>query len=144
VFGGGRLGQYRRVDNRRIELEFLSCYHARSGPHGDSEGVEAIGYKIEPVYDGDVNNYLEWRAREWSATGFCPGSGFYVATKSEWLSGLESIFQTHARHYVVDGRDGYVELIAHRFRWREWLWTESHREEAPSRGPVVGSGEGVE
>ena len=51
-------------------------------------------------------------------------------------------FRPDFRHYVVDGRDGYVELIARQFRWREWLWTEGEREQAPARGSVVGEGEG--
>jgi hypothetical protein len=143
VFGGGRLIENGRVDSRRIEIEFSQCYHARLGPHDDSVSIEAIGYKIDPTYDGEIGDYHEWRIREWNATGHCPDSGFYVATKSAWLLSLPDFFQTDFRHYVIDGRDGYVELIAGRFTWREWLWIDSHREEAPSKGPVVGSGEGV-
>lgn len=143
VCGGGRLNKHCRVDSRRIEIEFSLCYFARLGLHGDSETIEAIGYKIDPTYVREIDDYLEWRTREWNATGHCPDSGFYVATKSAWLPSLAAFFQSDFRHYVVDGRDGYVELIARRFKWREWLWTDSHREDAPSKGPMVDSGEGV-
>ncbi len=143
VIGGGRLNEDSLVDSRRIEIAFSECHYSRSGPHEDTEGVEAIGYQVKPSYDGEMNEYLEWRVREWRAIGFCPDSGFYVAIASEWLSQLPNVFRNGFKHYVVDGRDGYVELVARRFRWREWLWNKSHREDAPSQGPVIGEGEGV-
>ena len=79
-----------------------------------------------------------------ASSAFCPNSGFYVAKTSAWLSNLTPSVHKDFRHYVVDGRDGYVELIADRYSWREWLWVDSHREEAPSCGPEVGSGNGAE
>ncbi len=57
-----------------------------------------------------------------------------------WLESLPDWFRKDFRHYVVDARDGYVELIALGYRWREWPWAEGHREDAPTRGPVVGEG----
>ena len=52
------------------------------------------------------------------------------------------------RREVVKGKgDSFkdiVELIARGFAWREWKWRDGHREDAPMKGPVVGSGEGVE
>ena len=143
VFGGGRMNTNGLVDSRRIEIQFVQCYYARSCPHDDSEGIEAIGYRIEHKYNGGMNEYLNWRTQTWQRTGFCPDSGFYVAKTSEWLSGLPDLFQTDFHHYIVDGRNGYAELVARRFRWREWLWIDSHREDAISRGPVVGSGKGI-
>ena len=65
-----------------------------------------------------------------------------MATESEWLSSLSGGYQEKCHHYVVVGRDGYVELIAERFRWREWMWTTGHRD-ARELGPVVEKGEGV-
>ena len=142
VLGAGRLREDDRTDGRRVEIAFDMCYHARVGVHGDGEGVEALGYKVDdPVLAGV--DYLDWLVRRWRETGFCPRSGFWVATRSAWLDGLPGYFRRDSRHYIVDGRDGYVELIARRFRWREWLWTEGHRELAPERGPVIGHGEGT-
>lgn len=143
VFGGGRLNADHRIDSRRIEITFKMCYHARLGPHADLETIEAIGYLINPAYDGDINDYSERCHRTWFATGNCPDSGFYYAKESAWLATLPTFFQRDFRHYVVDGRDGYVELIAQQFAWREWLWSSGHRDDAPSAGPVVGTGEGV-
>jgi len=143
VFGAGRLGDDGLTDSRRIEIDFESCYFARTGPHPDWEDIEAIGYAVEPTFDAGQENYLDWRVRRWLETGSCPDSGFYVARESSWLRELPAPFRIDVRHYVVDGRDGYVELIARRFAWREWLWTDSTRD-AASQGPIVGEGAGID
>jgi hypothetical protein len=143
VFGAGRLRDDDRTDSRRVELVFEGCYHARVGPHSDTEGIEAIGYEMVEPFKFDAD-YLLRRSRLWRESGSCPDPGFYVAVRSAWLARLPDDFRLGSRHYVVDGRDGYVELIARRFRWREWLWDEDDREVAPSSGPVVGEGEGEE
>ena len=96
---------------------------------------------MEPSYEGDVNGHLDWLRREWKAPGLCPRPGFYVATESEWLSSLPDTRQEGCHHYVVVGRDGYVELIAARFRWREWLWTGGRRDDLAGLGPVADRGE---
>jgi hypothetical protein len=119
VFVAGRLGQDDRTDIRHVEIVFNQCYHARVGPHSDSEGVEALGYVIDPPRPS-AEDYLNWRVRHWRETGSCPDSGFYVAKRSAWLESLPNFFRPDFRHYVVDGRDGYVELIAREFKWREW------------------------
>ena len=139
VFGGGRMSEEGQLDSRRIEIDFEMCHHARTRPLNG--GVDTI-YPVEPTYDGHYEGYLDWLRREWKATGLCPSPGFYVATESEWLSSLPDANQERCRHYVVVGRDGYVELIAERFRWQEWLWTDGRRDDMPERGSAVESGEG--
>jgi len=139
VFGAGRLQEDGRTDSRRVEIAFEECYYARVGPHSDREGVEALGYAIDPhitCMDADHD-------RRWRETGCCPDPGFYVARESGWLESLPDFYRRGFRHYVVDGRDGYVELIARQYRWREWLWTSGQRELAPASGPVVGAGRGT-
>lgn len=148
VFAGGRLTSESRTDSRRIEITFESCYFARVGPHDDRETIEVLGYEVDrPSELVDVAHYIDRRNRIWRESGNCPDSGFYVARQSDWVSTLPRSFPRHLenqiRHYVVDGRDGYVELIARQFSWREWLWTDGQRDDAPSKGPVAGSGEGV-
>jgi hypothetical protein len=142
VFGAGRLRDDDRTDSRRVELVFEGCYHVRVGPHSDTEGIEAIGYEIVELFAVDAADYLLQRSRLWRESGFCPDSGFYVALQSAWLAGLPDRFRLGSRHYVVEGPDGYVELIARGFRWREWLWNAGDRESAPSNGPLVGEGDG--
>ncbi len=118
VVGAGRLGQDDRTDTRCVEIVFKLCYHARVGPHSDSEGVEVLGYMIDPPKPCAAD-YLHWRVKHWRETGNCPDPGFYVAKQSAWLESLPLFFRQDFRHYVVDGRDGYVELIAREFKWRE-------------------------
>ena len=145
VFGAGRLGADSRTDSRRVEIVFKLCYFARIGPHSDTEGVEVLGYTIDPAIACTAADYLGWRVRHWRETGNCPNSGFYVAKQSAWLRSLPDYYRQDFRHYVVDGRDGYVELIARQFKWREWVWTEGQRDLLilPARSPVVGEGVGV-
>lgn len=134
---------YRVTDEygqRRVAIEFEQCYYSRTCPLNGG-GVDRIGYEVESSRD-EAEDYLEWLDREWKATGLCPSPEFYVARESEWLSGLPDPYREGFRHYVVVGRDGYVELVARRFRWREWIWSEGNREDAPAKGPVVDSGEG--
>lgn len=117
VVGAGRLSEDGRTDSRRVEIVFKLCYYARVGPHSDTEGVGALGYMIEPpITCDDAEEYLGWRVRRWRETGNCPTPRFYVAKQSAWLEGLPSFFRRDFRHYVVDGRDGYVELIARNFK----------------------------
>ena len=143
VFGGGRITEDYHIDSRRIDVVFKMCYHARIGPHDDSETIEAIGYKIDAPIDADTEAGYEEYQRAWKTTGICPDSGFYVAKQSEWLPSLPAFFQTDFQHYVIDGRDGYVELIAKHFAWQEWMWSNCHRDDAHANGPVVGTGQGV-
>ena len=82
VFAGGRLNESDLVDSRRIEISFDQCRYARLGPHGDTQSIEAIGYRIEPSDGGDVRTYLKWWIHEWKSRGYCPRSGFYVAKQS--------------------------------------------------------------
>jgi hypothetical protein len=143
VFGAGRFGEDGSTDSRRVEIVFKLCYYARVGPHSDSEGVDSLGYMLDPRIMCAASDYLGWRERRWRETGNCPDPGFFVAKQSAWLVSLPDFFRRDFRHYVVDGRDGYVEVIARQFKWREWPWTEGLRELASARMPVVGEGEGI-
>lgn len=125
-----------------VEISFEFCYFTRTMPHSDSEGIESIGYKVEPQFAGSVAKYVDWRKEQWSSTGFCPDSGFYVARQSSWLLSIPELYQSNCRHYVVYGRDGHAELIAERYRWRAWKWDEFPTAD-PREGPIVAEGEGT-
>jgi hypothetical protein len=144
VFGAGRMRPGGGTDDRRVELAFEHAAWTRTGPKDDNSGIESAGFEVPGAYSGPMEGYLDWRRRIWLETGICPDSGFYVATKSEWTASLNpegSLF----RHYVLSGRDGYVEILAIRFAWREWLWPMNSRREAHTAdADVVASGEGVE
>lgn len=141
VFGGGRLGDGGLTDTRRIEISFEGAWFARCGPKLDNDDITSIGYGVTGAYDGASRSYLEWRKMQWRQTGFCPDSGFYVATRSDWQETAHASGWQKLNHYVLDGRDGYVEVLAERFRWREWLWTNGVRDELTSEADIIGSGE---
>lgn len=141
VFGAGRLTHEDKTDMRRVAIRFPLCYFVRTGFHNDDEGVESIGYRIsypEPRPDGA--DYLTWRHNRWRDDGFCPDSGFFVAESSAWLESLPEPFRKDSHHYVIDGRDGYVELIAPGFEWKEWIWKDGMREDVPAKGPITDQG----
>ena len=144
VFGGGRLQDDDKTDNRRIEITFDDCYFARTGPHSDTEDIESIGYELTPKNDALTRDGLGKYIARWRSTGICPDSRFYVATQSAWLENIPELYRNDCRHYVVYGRDGHVELIARGFRWREWKWLSGHLDDAPKNGAIVGEGAGVE
>jgi len=139
VLGGGRLQANDKIDSRRIEVVFTNCAHSRASPKHDDYGLEREGFEL---LDGGPQGpgYFKWFPPEWRRLGYCPNSGFWVAAQSSWLTEL-STKQSH--HYVVCGRDGYVELIAERYSWREWDWPDGVREDAASKPPVAsGSSDG--
>jgi len=142
VFGAGRLCSESRVDSRVVKIAFKRCYFVRIGARSDNEGVESLGYRVDGKYQGERAGYIEWRAAEWRRLGYCPNSGFYVAEHSEWLNNTPGEFGAACRHFVVDGRDGYVELLAQAYSWREWVWTDGHRRTAMATGAEVAKGEG--
>jgi len=141
VFGGGRLDNNGFVDSRRIEIEFVECYYTRTGPLDDDQDIESIDYTTNSAFTGNMDEYLDWRSREWQQKGVCPDSGFYVTNQSPWLSMLPTYFHDSFFHYLLTGRDGYVEVIARRYGWKEWLWINGNREDSIAVGDIVGSGE---
>lgn len=143
VLGANRLSANGKLESCRVDIAFHLSYYAKVGRHEDSESIEAIGYKVIDAYDGDAESYIDWRQRTWQLTGKCPDPGFYVAEHSEWIETLPTSFRQDFRHYVIDGRDGYVELIAKSFSWKAWRWSTGHRDDAPSEGPVVDCGNGI-
>ena len=146
VFGGGRLTADSRTDSRRIELVFPTAQFVRVGAKRDDEEIGESGFEVVEACEGGTQDYLQWRERRWRETGFCPDSGLYVATVSPWCDAIKTsglLSQTSPRHYVLAGRDSYIELLAERFSWREWLWLDGPRDAHCAPGDVVGSGSGV-
>ena len=151
ILGGSRLTKDDAYDQRRIELLFAEVSYARVGSHSDDENIEAIGYKIDRKsngYDGpdDELAHYNWSHQYWKSNDICLHSGFYYAEKSDWLSNLknrDAYLQNDYRHYVIDDRDGYIELLAKGYSWREWIWTFGHREDVVKNSNIVASGKGT-
>lgn len=136
------------VDDRRIEIKFSCGDFVRIIPKRDGEEAEDIGFDVLERYDGPWQQFLEWRNDVWRRTGLCPYSGFYVATQSTWLSEVQEQrrwpWAKELRHYVLVGRDNYIEVLARGFAWREWIWLGGEREQFTNPDDVVESGQGID
>lgn len=143
VFGADRRGDDGRKEICRVAIEFSACYFVRTAPKKDDDSIESSGFSLVRDFRGDIYDYLGWLDATWRATGNCPSSGFYVATHSEWLETFSDRYRRETRHYVIAGRDSYIELIATGFTWKVWPWPSGLRDDAPLNHPVVDSGEGV-
>lgn len=127
-----------KIDMSRVEITFEGCWHARTAPKRDDYGLEAEGFDLVQKSPRGVER-LKWYWDQWRADGYCPISGFWVAVESRWLV---EFLPDKATHYVIQGRNGFVELIAKTFSWREWPWISGHRDELLEFRPVVSSGTG--
>lgn len=143
VFGGWRV---RDNHNTRIEINFVTPhYYVRTGFHEDNETIAAIGYQIDDGYDGPpdappVLHHHDWIMNIWETKDVCLNSGFYYASESDWLTSLK--LRDGFRHFVIDDRDGYVEVIAQSYTWKEWIWTTGHRDDVVKTSEVVNTGKG--
>ena len=85
----------------------------------------------------------------------CESSKFCVHGDQEELDSKGYVLRSAARNaersrylkwfqaewlYVVAGRNGYAELIAAGFSWREWIWNSGKREDVPASSMVVAQG----
>ena len=136
VLGGGRLQQDGRTDWRRIELVFELAYFTRTTPHDDSASTSDYGFDVVDGYDGDMELYVQWRQRQWTETGLCPNSGFYIAESSDWLDSIPNRYRESCNHYLLDGGDGHVELLASNYRWAEWAVDENIQRAWSDRWPL--------
>jgi len=107
------------LDSREVEIVFEGCYYARVAPKSDDFDIEEAGFTIVKSKGMNSQKTVEWPPSEWVQTGICPDSGFYYATESDWMASRPIVFRRDCRHFVLSGRDGYVELIARSFKWRE-------------------------
>ncbi len=148
IFGGSRLHEDCFTRDVRVEITFQSAWHARLGPKSDNADIDSAGFQVLGGYDdpGDhrLDHYLDWRTASWREQGLCPDASFYVAVRSDWLEAHPSETTSRTRHYVISGRDGYVEILAERFSWREWLWLSGERDALTRDDEVFRRGDGVE
>lgn len=132
IFGGSRLTEDNMLDQRRIEIVFEKCWHARVAPKYDNGDLDEEGFDCSDLGDGSEDNW-ERNRDLWRKTGICPDPGFYQVAYSPWINSLFECVEGE-KHYVICGRDGYVELIALGYAWRESMWIDGHK------GPVVCEG----
>lgn len=85
------------------------------------------GYDIVPKrgYDGTSDSWAAFTV-EWIRTGWCPDPGVYHSNNSAWLADERDGWADRQRsdrtaadvvRFIVDGRDGFVEVMAAGFAW---------------------------
>jgi hypothetical protein len=130
-----------------VKVTFELAAFASAKPHRDDESLVTVsGYDIVPRRgepEGgvsgdlrevlrateDVRRRLEQEEKKWIETGTCPDPSFYFSTDTAWLEAERSSWAARQRtnrgpedavHFLLDGRDGYVEVVASGFTWQAW------------------------
>jgi hypothetical protein len=114
-----------------VKVEFELAAFASAKPHRDDEQLADVsGYDIVPRRRDDNSGGRQYRDdAEWLRTGVCPDPSFYFSTDSKWLEAERQSWSERQRtgrppedavHFLLDGRDGYVEILASGFTWRAW------------------------
>ncbi len=68
-------------------------------------------FKIIDVKNRDIDDYNFWLNNE-----YCIDSGFYKVEKSKWLNEMNPIYDPNKnlnlKHFLIEGYDSYVEILA--------------------------------
>ena len=128
-----------------VAVEFHDAAYACAKPHKDDERIEDVtGYVIRGRESDDEAAY----EAEWLASGVCPDPYVYFTTDSPWLDRERGSWAARQRtnhgpedavHFLLNGRDGYIEILASNFSWR--AWTPGHPRLNEVSGPPLMSGE---
>lgn len=112
----------RRGPSRCVRLRH--CFEAQGTQAESSDGLrETLQATLEAV------NSWEAEQKRWIETGVCPDPGFWFSMDSAWLEAERNSWATRQRtrhgpedavHFLLDGRDGYVEILASAFTWQAW------------------------
>lgn len=129
-FGARVLHDGRDYGELWVVVEFELAGFASAKPHRDDEELADVsGYEI-PVRRREYSESMRQAEEEaWLSTGICPEPHFYFSTDSTWLRSERESWAYRQRgriepgdaiHFVLNGRDGYVEVIAAGYAWRAW------------------------
>jgi hypothetical protein len=135
-----------------VRVDFELAAFASTKPHRDDEDLlEVTGYDIVPKRRAGGYDGVQRDQAEWLRTGICPDPSFYFSADSRWLQTERlswaarqrtSLRPEDAVHFLLNGRDGYIEILASGFSWRAWRPGRPLRS-AVSGEPVM-SGEWVD
>lgn len=115
-FPAGRINADGKLDPTFVVVNFTGGAFVRVHWHDDRSGVECLGYGLSNL-SLDRREMLD----QWAIGNVCPDPKFYRLRHSPWIPVLPSLFARH-RHYILDGRDGCIEIAAERYHWCEWNW----------------------
>lgn len=148
-FGGMFVKPTRPFKELWVRVDFTLAAFVMAKPHRDDEELSDVtGYDIVPRRAPFTLESYERTNSEWLESGVCPDPKFYFSTSSEWLEAVRQRWAARQRtshptdkavHFLLDGRDGYVEVIAAGFSWRAWPPGRPRLDDVA--GPPVMSGE---
>lgn len=104
-----------------VRLDFQGSLWARMSP-AFSEREVINPQEFEPslipysIPTSDVGSWLRDFQSLWMKTGSCPDPGAYTVESSQWTSGLGL---TDFEHFLIQGHDAYVEVLARGWKWEE-------------------------
>lgn len=135
-----------RAEERSVRVDFELAVFASAKPHRDDEDLGTVtGYDLVPRrgWAGAKAGFpglasalqgvasllkgMELEDREWVGTGSCPDPRLYYSVESAWLDEEWNSWATRQRtshvpndavHFLLDGRYGYVKVLALGFSWR--------------------------
>jgi hypothetical protein len=133
------------------KLDFHGAAFASAKPHRDDETLEIVtGYDIVPRANRSglpMLDALDAEETEWIRTGICSDPWLYYSTDSAWLLSERDAWAHRQRgrygagdavHFLLDGRDGYLEILATGFTWR--AWPQAHPRLSATSGEPIMSG----
>lgn len=130
----------------KVEFELAALVSAK--PHRDDEDLfDVSGYTLVSNQGGDLGGSSWPHDDEWLRTGTCPDPKFYFSTDSAWLRAERESWAARQRtsrgpheavHFLLDGRDGYVEILAAGFIWQAWHPGRPRRNEVSGEAVISG------
>ncbi|MFO0939682.1 MAG: hypothetical protein U0930_02830 [Pirellulales bacterium] len=138
TFPASRISRDGLLDSRLVRIDFVGGAFTKTHWHDDRSGPESIGYTV-------IESRKEcWpRCENWKFGALCPSPCFYKVENSTWIPGLPALFHSH-HHFLIDGRDGCIEIIAERYHWKEWIWPPGCGSAYLQGTNPIDSGEGPE
>jgi hypothetical protein len=109
------------LENRRVVMVFSGGQWVWTRP-AFSDSTVIPPHLFEGYDDGylpgqSINEFLLESRKKWVASGLCPRPGVYRVENSVWLE-EENASRFGCRHYVLEGHDMWIEVIAKSFEWR--------------------------
>ena len=105
-----------------VEVNFSGFIAARMLPgHSDSEVLDpnTFDFKNVPFSSAEgksIGEMIQGFQNEWKQIGTCPDPLMYEVSDSHWLQQMAGE-RTNFKHFVLQGHDAYVEVIAERWTW---------------------------
>lgn len=113
-----------------VKVEFELAAFVVAKPHRDDEELTQVsGYDIVARREPSSEQHRQRAESEWLRTGVCSDPGFYSSTNSTWLEQVRQPWAERQRtrrsaddavHFLLNGRDGFLEIIAAGFTWQAW------------------------